>query len=414
MMAGTMRVAYFVNQYPKVSHSFIRREILALERRGLDVHRFALRGWDADLVDEDDLRELARTRHLLRRGLIGLLAPSLRLLVATPARFIRGMALAVRVARGGDRSLAHHIVTCLEAAQLVLWMREQGIRHVHAHFGTNSAEVAMLAKALADITYSFTIHGPDEWDMPQQHKLGEKVAAAEFTVAISSYTRAQLTRWCEPRDWERIQIVRCGVDPKFLQALPTAVPDVDQVVCVGRLSRQKSQLLLIEAVAQLRRQGVGIQVVLAGDGELRGEIEAAIDRHQLQAHVRITGWVSAEEVKRLMLQSRGVVLASAMEGLPVVLMEAMALQRPVVATWIAGIPELVVPREHGWLVPAGSVEALARAMGELLATPVEALQAMGERGRRAVATQHDVDAEAGRLLTLLQGSTRSDVLAQGR
>lgn len=396
-----MKIAYFVNQYPKVSHSFIRREIVALEGLGFSVVRVALRGWDAPLVDTADEAEAERTHYLLRKGLLGLLMPALRLTLRSPKNQLRALALAVRMSKSADRSLPYHLVYWAEACALLDHLEKNPVAHVHAHFGTNSAEVVMLARAMGGPPYSFTVHGPDEFDRPQALHLADKVAASSFVVAISSYGRSQLYRWVGYEHWSKIKVVHCGLDASFLSA-PTEgeYPRQDRIVCVGRICEQKGQLLLLDAVRRLKDRGRRVELVLAGDGEMRGELEASIQRMQLQEDVSITGWVNGERVREELLASKAMVLPSFAEGLPVVVMEAMALRRVVLSTRIAGIPELVRHGVDGWLVTPGDVEALVDSLIEILDAPVEHLAAMGEGARQRVLERHDARAEAGKLSEL--------------
>lgn len=398
-----MKIAYVVNQYPKVSHSFIRREILALERQGLTIDRYALRGWDdTTLVDPQDIEERDRTRFVLQGGFGALLWQTLKWSVGHPGIFWRGLQLAMALSRGGDRTLAHHLVALAEAAQLAQWLVASGAQHVHAHFGTNSAEVAMLAHALGGPPYSVTVHGPEEWDMPQQLKLRDKVHDAAFVVGISSFACAQLMRWSRAEDWPRIHQVHCGLGADFFDGPPCPSPANARFVCVGRLCAQKAQGLLIEAVARLVQRGVTIELVLAGDGEDRADLEERIAAHGLDATVRITGWLSGEQVRKELLAARALVLASAAEGLPVVIMEAMALRRPVIATNVAGIAELVREGKDGWLVAAGSVSALVDAIERCLGKSSAAMHEMGELGHARVAERHSADDQAKRLASLFR------------
>jgi glycosyltransferase involved in cell wall biosynthesis len=178
------------------------------------------------------------------------------------------------------------------------------------------------------------------------------------------------------------------------------------LVSVARLSEQKGQFVLVEAARvlrdRLRAEGRSFRLVLVGDGELRPQVEAYLAEHQLADVVHITGWQSGAEVKRNIQAGRAMILPSFAEGLPVVIMEALALGRPVLSTYIAGIPELVVPGECGWLVPAGAIEPLVAAMREILDTPVERLSAMGLAGRARVEAQHDVNATARSLLEQIE------------
>lgn len=392
-----MRIAYFINQYPKVSHSFIRREILALERQGIEVQRIALRGWDGELQDSDDIAERSKTRYVLEDGVKGLLKPLLEVLRAQPRRFFSALWLALRMGRRADRSWPYHLIYLAEACRLVQWLQAFGAEHVHAHFGTNSTEVVMLANALGGPHYSFTVHGPEEFDKPQFLHIGEKVRRAAFVAAVSSYGRSQLYRWVAHAHWDKVKVVHCGLEAAFHAGPPVPVPAVPRLVCVGRLCEQKGQLLLLEAAQNLAAQGTTFELVLAGDGEMRAEIETLIARHGLQRQVRITGWISSGQVREELLAARALVLPSFAEGLPVVIMEAMALRRPVLTTYVAGIPELVRPGENGWLFPAGAVQELAAAMADCLGQPDEVLQRMGDAAHQRVLERHDIDTEAAKL-----------------
>ena len=400
-----MKIAYFVNQYPKVSHSFIRREILALERQGFEVLRIALRGWDGSLPDEEDQRERRQTRYVLRQGVAGLVPPLLGALVRSPARLVAALRLAMRMSRDSDRPLPYHLIYVAEACRIVLWLAESEVRRVHAHFGTNSAEIAMLARVLGGPPYSFTVHGPDEFI--KSMGLEEKIHRAAFVVAISDFGRSQLYMRSRHTDWDRIKVVHCGVERSFYEGDAIPIPEAPRLVCVGRLCEAKGQLLLIEAAARLAAQAIPFELVLAGDGPLRGELEALIRRLGVDRQVRITGWISGADVRREILAARAMVLPSFAEGLPVVIMEAMALRRPVLSTYVAGIPELVRPGETGWLFPAGSVDELAKAMADCLGKNTDALSAMGDAAHSRVIVRHSIETEAARLGKLFQAGLES-------
>lgn len=403
MTHGLMRIAYFINQYPKVSHSFIRREILALEQQGVAVSRFAIRGWDDKVLDPDDLSEQQKTQYVLQTGLVPLARAALGCLVRRPAGFVGALRAAWTCSRQSDRSLAYHLIYLAEACWLLDRLSAARVRHVHAHFGTNSAEVVMLARLLGGPSYSFTVHGPEEFDKPQGLHLQEKMAQAAFTVAISSFGRSQLFRWVGHAHWPRVHVVHCGLDRAFHQGHEAPVPDVPRLVCVGRICEQKGQLLLVQALAEVVRRGHDCELVLAGDGDMRPQVESLVRAYGLERRVSITGWIDSARVRHELLQARAMVLPSFAEGLPVVIMEALALGRPVLTTTIAGIPELVRGGENGWLVPAGDVSALAEAMAAVLQTPVEQLTRMGQAGRERVLQQHDVDTEARKLKALFVG-----------
>ena len=393
-----LKIAYFINHYPKVSHSFIRREILALERQGFVVQRIALRGWDGPLPDQEDCDERERTLYVLRRGAWALLAPTLRALLRSPARFFAALRLALKMGRDSDRPLPYHLIYLAEACAIVPWLTAFGSLRIHAHFGTNSTEVAMLAHALGGPPYSFTVHGPDEF--MKELGLGEKIHRAAFVIAISCFGRSQLYMRSRYADWPKIKIVHCGLENAFYEVDGAPPPIAARFVCVGRLSEAKGQFLLLEAAARLAAKGIDFELVLAGDGPMRDELERLIVKFGLTKQLRITGWISSDQVRDEILAARALVLPSFAEGLPVVIMEALALRRPVLATYVAGIPELVLPGENGWLFPAGSVDELATAMEDCLAKSPEDLRAMGNAGHNRVVARHSIDTEAHKLAEL--------------
>lgn len=400
-----MKISYFINQYPKVSHSFIRREILALEKQGFEIQRISLRGWDEPLPDADDRKERDQTQYVLKRGLIPLMGPTLGAFIKAPIRFLRALKLALKMGMETDRPLPYHLIYLAEACQILSWMREFGSVRLHAHFGSNSAEVGMLAHALGGPPYSFTVHGPGDFEMPMGFE--EKISRANFVVAISAFGRGQLYARSRYADWHKIKVVRCGLESAFYGVAPTPMPTAPRLVCVGRLCEEKGQLLLIDAAARLARQGVEFELILAGDGLMRPALEAAIAERGISQQVRITGWISSDEVRSEILAARALVLASFAEGLPVVLMEAMALRRPVLTTYIAGIPELVQPGTHGWLFPSGSVDDLESALKDCLSRSMEELQAMGEAGRERVLVLHSIDSEVTKLAAFFRAPAES-------
>ena len=384
-----MKIAYFTNQYPKISHTFIRREITALEERGLEISRFSIRGTPDTLIDAADLAEQARTLVLLDQGALTLLLTFLGVALSRPLRFCRAFAMAFRMGMRSDRSLFRHLADLLTASSLLRHAQKFGFDHVHVHFGTNPTAVALLCRLLGGPSYSFTVHGPEEFDKPWSLSLPDKIEHASFVAGVSSFGRSQLFRQCDLGHWDKVKVVRCGVDPSYIDLKPTAVPNVNTLVCVGRLCEQKGQLLLVRAAAKLKQQDVPFKLVLVGDGEMRAEVESEIARSHLGEQVEITGWASGDEVRERLINCRGLVLPSFAEGLPVVIMEALALGRPAITTYIAGIPELVGDGECGYLVPAGSVDALVDAMQTLLQASVRELTELGMEGRRRVLAAHD-------------------------
>ena len=302
--------------------------------------------------------------------------------------------------RRSDRGPFIHLVYLIEACRVASLVRSLGAAHIHAHFGTNPAEVALLASQLSGVTYSFTVHGCEEYDKPEFIALREKIRGAAFVASVSNYGRAQLYRWCDDIDRNKIKLIRCGLEDAFHGMADDAPNVTARFICVGRLCLLKGYDVVIEAAAVMATAGHKFEILIVGDGEARGELESLIARLRLSGTVRLGGSMSSADVRREIMGARALVVSSFAENLPVVIMEAMALRRPVVATHIGGIPELVIPRETGWLVPASSVDELAAAMTKCLLASREKLSAMGRRARERVLALHDVDREAAALADL--------------
>jgi colanic acid/amylovoran biosynthesis glycosyltransferase len=392
-----MQITYLINQYPKVSHSFIRREILALEKQGFSVQRIAQRGWKESLVDAEDKLEREKTQYIVQQGLIKLATSFFLVAMSKPLRLLSALKWIWKVTRKSDQSLFLHLVYLVEACQLLRWLSGVNSQHLHAHFGTNSAEIAMLASLMSQVPYSFTAHGPEEFDKPITLDLNTKIKHAKFVLAVSSFGRSQLYRWADYADWHKIQVVHCGLERSFYDVAQQVITNVPRLVCVGRLCEQKGQMLLVQAAKKLHDAGVDFKLILAGDGEMRQAIEQQIHQHKLQDKVEITGWISSTQVRQHLLDAKALVLPSFAEGLPVVIMEAMSLKRPVISTYIAGIPELVIDGENGFLCPAGDVESLSNTMRKLLETNQQTLQRMGKMAFERVVARHDIDTEVAKL-----------------
>ena len=399
-----MRIAYLINQYPAVSHTFIRREILALEKLGLAITRYALRPAPQALVDPVDQSEEKKTKLILRAGIAEILYCFFSALLKQPAKLAQAFCLAAKMGWHSDRGILRHVAYVVEATVLSSWCQRDRIQHLHAHFGTNSAAVAMFASQFSGIPYSFTAHGSEEFEKAPLLSLDIKLEKASFAVCVSSFGKSQLMRWSSPDQWEKIEVVHCGVDSTFLESPLQAPTSNPRFVCVGRFVAVKAHLILIGAINQMQQAGVHCEVILVGDGPMRPVIEDAVRRAQLERQVIFAGWGSGDRVKDEILAARALVLPSFSENMPVVIMEAMALGRPVISTYIAGIPELVQPGQTGWLVPASDEKALAEAMRDNLATSAEELARMGSAAKNHIVDRHDSHKEATKLKRLFTRS----------
>jgi glycosyltransferase involved in cell wall biosynthesis len=403
-----MRLAYLTTEYPKVSHTFIRRELVELENRGHSMLRLAIRDAGDAIADTPDIAESERTVHLLKQPKVRLLKDALKSLVRNPIGAMRAFACMWRLNRRSDRGVIRHVAYLLEAAALLPIVQREDIEHIHVHFGTNAASVALLLRKLGGPPFSMTIHGPDEFDAPVGHSLKEKIAGASFVVAISDYCSAQILRWADLNDWWKVHVIGCPVDEKFFHGSSPLEAQSNTFLCIGRLASQKGQLLLLEAMARLVEDGMDAQLVLAGDGEMRAALEERIAQLDLKSRVLITGWVDESRIRQLLQECRALVLPSFAEGLPVVIMEALAMQRTVISTSVGAIGELVRNGETGWLIPPANVDALAAAMREVLLMDAQGLTKRADCGRRLVFAHHNAAAEAEKLEELLARAIKSE------
>jgi colanic acid/amylovoran biosynthesis glycosyltransferase len=403
-----VKIVYVLNTYPAPSHSFIRREIRALEGRGLTVHRLAMRPHDGPLADAADQDEAARTEYVLAAGALALLGSLFHRLLVRPVGTFAALRQALAMGYRSESGILRHLVYWLEGAHVARRARELGANRLHAHFGTNAATVAMLAQMMGGPPFSFTVHGPEEFDKPGLIGLARKLQHADFVVAVSSYGRSQLCRLLSPDLWARLKVVHCGIEPQNF-ANPAPMPDLKplRLVSVGRFAEQKGLMTLMDAMEQVVRRGVAVELTLIGDGPMRPMIQQAITQRGLDNTVYLTGWLDGAGVQRELDAAHGLVLPSFAEGLPLVVIEAMTSARPVIATWIAGIPELVQPGRNGWLVPAGDADALAAAIVDMSITPADVLVKMGKSARARALTRHSIEGEAAKLAQLFAQRPRT-------
>lgn len=392
-----MKVVYLVNQYPHASHTFIRSEIEALESLEVQIERITISASSGTIVDKRDMRELELTRLALKDSYPVMAWRTVQAMAARPRRFARALVGALRIGRRSTTGTLRHVGYLMEACVLLNWTNRNHVDHVHAHFGTNPTAIALLCRWLGGPTYSFTVHGTETFDTPAFLGLVEKAEHATFCAAVSSHGRAMLMRWTPQHLWSKFRVVRCFPDPSFFGDVETESLKLPRFACVARLSAEKGVFTLLDAAAQLKAEGRRFEVTVIGGGPLH---DAAVERARqlgLEACVHFVGWGASQEVKRTILASRALVHPSYAEGLPVAIMEALALGRPVIATYVGGIPELVRPGVEGWLVPAGSVDDLAHAMRAALDADPRDLAEMGASGRRRLAELHGPESESAKL-----------------
>lgn len=410
---GGRRIAYVSHLYPRLTETFVYREVLALRRQGLRVHTFG--AWKPD---EDDLSEEARplvaeTAYVFPLDFLGFVASHLGFLLGSPLRYLGTlwMVISCRDGSRGDRLLG--LLHFLMGVRLASLVKRSGADHVHAQFSAHGASLALVASRLLDLPFSFTAHN---LLFTRHMLLGPKLERATFVAAISEDTRDYILEWARPLDLAgRVHIVHCGIRPSEFppregqgQGDPSRSP-TPELLFVAQLAPRKGVLVLIEACRLLRDRSNTFRCRIVGSGPDEPAARELVSRHQLGEFVELAGALPQESVRPLLEEADLFVLPCIQaaggdrDGIPVALMEAMAKEVPVVSTRISGIPELVEDRATGLLVEPDDASALADAISQLLEDP-ELRGRLAAAGRQRVLQSFDIDRNA-ELLAELLGAT---------
>jgi glycosyltransferase involved in cell wall biosynthesis len=402
-------IAYLTGMYPKVSHTFILREIAALQDLGAEVLPCSVRRPPPSEVRGPEVEaEFARTFFLLQaaRNPLRLAGAHLRIILTTPRLWGRAARLAWATRPPGLKAGLWQLFYLAEAGVLARYLQERGAGHLHNHLGDASGTVALLAATMAGIPFSYTAHGPDLFFAPMHWRIDIKTAEAKFVACISHFCRSQLMLFSDPAHWHKLAIVRCGVEPARYGANPPKTVG-QHVLFVGRLAAVKGVPLLLEAFARVRADHPEARLTLVGDGPERASLQARATALGLQDAINFAGYRTQEEVAVFLEAADMLVLPSFAEGLPVVLMEALASRIPVIATPMAGVSELVQDGVTGLLVPPGDIDGLTDALDRLLGDH-DLCRRLGEAGCRAVGERHDVAREVATLFALLRDTPAAE------
>jgi colanic acid/amylovoran biosynthesis glycosyltransferase len=404
-VSAAPRVAYVLTNYPCLAMTFISGEIDEIRRRGGIVLPVSMnRPSDSEMASTQGRQRAAECRYLKS-------AATARAFAALFARHPLGVArvggMALRSARSDVLRMARRLVHVAYAALVVEHCRANGVSHLHAHFGQSPASIAWFAAELGNLeagerwTWSMTAHGADVFSDSDEVRADLKVEHASFVVAISDFTRSQMLRYSDPRWWSKVKVVRCGID---LDAFPRRNVEPDGaaplVTTVGRLAPEKGQTVLIDALAELRDRGITARVELIGAGPLEQTLRAAARARGIEDCVDFVGELPPHEVAERLRRSAVFCLPSFAEGLPVAMMEAMAMGTPVVATHVNGIPELAVNGRSALTVAPGDAQALAGALETVLADAAGA-RCRADEARRLVEVHHEQSRNVGQLIDLL-------------
>jgi colanic acid/amylovoran biosynthesis glycosyltransferase len=396
------KIAYLVSQYPAINHTYILREIRELRRQGWAIEVASVRPDTRGVatVTAEEREERGRTWYVKSQGALRVVWAHVVCAASSPVSYFSGLRCAGKLGGFAPGRLVQNFFYFTEALLVGLWMQRKDLTHVHVHF---SSTVGLLVAKSFPVTVSHSIHGPAEFVDPVGFHLKDKIGAARFVCAISRYGRGQLMKACEEDQWEKLETVPLGIDPKEF-APGAGGPSKEgefTVLSVGRLSPEKSQATLIEAVARLVAEGRRLRLRLVGDGLERPALEAKIAAERLGERVRLEGNLNQDQLRRLYQSSDIFALPSHAEGLPVVLMEAMAMELPCVATAIAGMPELIESGTNGLLVAPGNAGELASALAKLMDD--EGLRRrFGRAGRDKIVTDHDLSKNVAKLAAVFQ------------
>jgi glycosyltransferase involved in cell wall biosynthesis len=391
--ANPVRMAYLVSTYPAVSHTFILREVRRLRRANFEIQVSSINPPDCSATGMtcEEREEAAETFYIKREGFRGAVLAHMNVLVKSPKSYFAGLWFALRLAGTDLRRLTFAVFYFVEAVILGHWMESQRLTHLHVHFANAASTVGLIASRTFSIEFSLTVHGPDEFYDAPGLRLAEKIAGSSFVRCIGQFARSQLMRLSPPSQWDKLEIGPLGVDPqRFSPRRFRLSPTRFEILCVGRLVPSKGQLVLIAAIERLVKTKPSLRVRLVGDGPERESLERAIAAANLGSYIVLEGSVNQDRIQEFYRQADIFVLASFAEGIPVVLMEAMAMEIPCISTFVAGIPELIRNETDGILVPPSDDLALASAINRLIED--SALRhRLGVAARRRVMEKYDLD-----------------------
>jgi len=405
-----IKIAYLASEYPAISHTFIFREILSLREMGFDVKTSSIRrSENLDKMTEKEKRDASETLYIKNSSLHKVVLAHFAVFVRSPIKYFFTLKESITLTRKSSGKFFKGLAYFAEAGVLQHWMQNNKINHVHVHFGNPAATVAMLASSFGTITFSMSIHGPDVFHNLDSNFLAEKVKRATAVRCISYYSRSQLMRLIPYTLWSKLYIVRCGINPDIFLPRPDPKNKIPEILCLGRLIPAKGQHILLEAVNVLKKRGVKCHLTVVGDGEDRNSLEFFVKDHNLDSVVTFAGAVGQDNVHKYYNLADIFVLSSFAEGIPVVLMEAMAKEIISVSTRITGIPELIEDGFDGVLVTPSDVTELADNLQKLMRNK-ELCSKFGKKGRRKVLEQYNLKKNSKTMVSFFKSFIDKEVL----
>jgi len=391
-------IAYLLSRYPAISHTFFLKEVLGLKQLGFPIGTCSINPPDRspDLLTAPEAEEADQTYYIQGDHHWRNISTLLSVFFRHPRVCLRGLRVALSLGTSDIYRCLYHCLYLLEALLLGAWMKRRKLDHLHVHFGGAVATVGFLASHAWGFPYSLTIHGPDEFYDVERYHLAEKFRDAQFIFCISNFCRSQVMKYCPPNQWKNLHVLRLGVDPEHFRPQPRTRDPILQIISVGRLTTAKGHMILLQSLADLLQKGHKIHLTLIGDGSERNPLEDFVHRQQLTASVTFLGALNHDQTHARLAQTDIFALPSFAEGVPVALMEAMAMEIPCVSTRIAGIPELIQNEVEGLLVSASSSEELAAAIERLVVSP-DLRRQFGSAARAKVISSYNLNENISRL-----------------
>lgn len=395
-----LRLAYLCGVYPTATNTFIQREVSGLRDMGIHVETFSVRR--PERIEQGGVEqesERRRTTYILPCSPWRLVRAHGRMLIGSPGSYLRGLWLAFTIRSPGLHALLYQLFYFLEAGVLAAQMRRRNLTHLHNHTPDASGYVAMLAAQIGQFTYSLTIHGFGILSEPNRWRLSDKLERSLFSICVSWNARSQAMLWSQPEHWDRFHVVHCGVNPDHY--VPAANHGAShRLLYVGRLHYVKGLPLLLESIAILRERYPHIHLDIVGAGPEKARLEATLSRYGIEEHVTLHGYWSQAQLRERLSRYGIFVMASFAEGIPLVLMEAMAAGVPVIAPRVGGIPELIEDHVSGLLFHPGKVDDLVEKI-ELLMEDEQLWSQLHTRSRYTIEQEFHEGRELRRLVQIL-------------
>jgi len=389
--------------------TFVLREVLALRELGFQVETASINVPDrpAEELTQAEADEAKCTYYVKQHGLSGAAVAKLQTVFGNFGGYWRGVGLAFRLAGLDLRRLYLNLMYFIEALMVGQWMKRKGLRHLHVHLASQAASVGLFVRTVFGFGYSMTVHGPDEFYDADRQMLAEKIRAADFLCCISAFTRSQLMMLSPYEQWSKFVVSPLGVGAEIFAPRPgRPASEPFEILCVGRLTPAKGQHILIDAVEQLMQDGRQVRLRLVGSGPDETSLREHAARSTAAECMVFEGAINQDRIRDFYAAADAFCLPSFAEGLPVVLMEAMAMELPCVTTQIAGIPELIRDGVDGLLVPPSDLDALVKALARLMDN-AELREQIGKSGRARVVEHYDLRRSVERLAAIFAERVQS-------